>query len=406
MTDTPHPAETAQPPRGFAPAVRERHHARVAVEGPKGAGKSRLALQWARILAGDNPIAAIDTEHRRLAAYAPGPGEQVSENPNMPPWDFWHHGWAGPFDPVALVRKAEAAADAVGPSGVVLIDSLTPFWSGRGGIQDIVDSSPSGWKVGSPVHRDMLDSLSRLPCHLIVTIRSKTEYAIEEKDVGGRVVPTMRRIGGAPDQRLGIDFEFEVIVTVDPDHRFSVTASSCPDNLTLASAEPGYSGDVAQVYAQWIEGGIERIARRDVNAILGQFDLVDDPPERTKMKTDFVAAFGPPDDLLADDAAAAFEWVKERVDAWLAPPEIRPTITEPTGPAEQPTLPDAEAPTDEEVPFVGDGLEGRDKVDLLHIARTLGVEVDGRWGVSRIAAAIRENLPAEAAAEAEEPSVA
>jgi len=137
-----------------------------------------------------------------------------------------------------------------------------------------------------------------------------------------------------------------------------------------------------------------------VNKIFVQFDLVDDPPERTQIKLDFIAKFGAPDDILAEHAMAAQIWVTERVDAWLAPPEVRPTVAEPNVPAEQPTLPEAPA-EDETIPFVGDGLEGRDKADLLHIARTLNVEVDGRWGSARIAAAIREGLPAEASADDE-----
>jgi hypothetical protein len=127
------------------------------------------------------------------------------------------------------------------------------------------------------------------------------------------------------------------------------------------------------------------------------------------LKLAFVAAFGAPDDLLAEVAAAAFNWVKERVDAWLAPPEIRPTITEPPLAPEQQAFMEelveainSPLPEDEEIPVVGDGLEGRDKADLLHIARTLGVEVDGRWTAARVAAAIREGLPAEAAADDEE----
>lgn len=423
MTDIPHPAETAEPPRGFAPAVRERHHARVAVEGPKGSGKSRLAMQWAQYLAGDNPVAAIDTEHRRLAAFAPSPDEEVDDDPFRPPWDFWHHPWSGPFDPVVLVRRAEAAAEVVGPDGVVVIDSLTPFWSGRGGIQDIVDGSPSGWKVGAPVHRDMLESLSRLPCHLIVTMRSKTEYVIEETDIGGRLVHVARRIGGAPDQRLGIDFEFEVIVTLDPAHRLSVTASSCPPELTITSIEPGYSGEVAQAYAAWISDGIARISRHDVNLILDQFARVMDTADRAKLKNDFIAEFDLPDEILAADAPTAIAWVTDRVDAWLAPPEIRPTISEPTASPEQPPLPTIELHAYEEaggqtpgecricgnvaaaelheepVPDEGDGLAGQDKPALIAIAETMGVAIDRRWSAARLAEAIREAMSADITAD-------
>lgn len=391
--NVPHPAET-EPPRGFAPAVRERHHARIAVEGPKGAGKTRLAIQWASVIADDKPVAVIDTEHRRAAAYAPLPGEESNTDITMPPWEFWHHAWSTPFDPTVLVRRAEMAADAVGPDGVVVIDSLTPFWSGRGGVQDIVDASPSGWKVGAPVHRDMLDALARLPCHLIVTMRSKTEHVIEEKDMGGRLVHTSRRIGGAPDQRLGIDFEFEMIVTLDTDHRISVTASACPPEFTLASVEPTYSARIAQAYAAWIDEGVERIGRADLNAILAQFDLIDEKEERASLKRDFVARFGAPDDLLADAAAKALTWVSDRVRVWLSPPEVRPTIAEATAAqVEQPTLPEEDPVAD-----TGDGLAGKNKEDLVAIAKTMGVEIDGRWGAARIADTIRADM-AHAAAE-------
>lgn len=394
----PHPAEMPEPPRGFAPAVRERHHARIAVEGPKGAGKSRLALQWAKVFAGDNPVAAIDTEHRRLAAFAPAPLMNPSATLDAPPWDFWHHAWSGPFDPVVLVRRAEMAAETVGPNGVLIIDSLTPFWSGRGGVQDIVDASPSGWKVGAPVHREMLDALSRLPCHLIVTMRSKTEYVIEEKDMGGRLVHTTRRIGGAPDQRLGIDFEFEMIVTLDADHQISVTASACPPEFTLSGAAPSDSVNIAQAYATWIDGGIERISRAHLNLLLGQFDLIDEKEERAAMKSEFVTLFGAPDDLMAEEATAAIDWVTARVLAWNTPPDVRPTIAEtpPAAPPEQPPLP--ETPPEDPVEDTGDGLAGKDKSQLVAIAKTMGVEIDGRWGAARIAEALRLDM-AHAAAE-------
>jgi hypothetical protein len=386
--DTPHPADRREPPRGFNVAVRERHFGRVGIEGPKGAGKTRLAIQWARILAGDNPVAVIDTEDRRAAAYAPAPGEAASERHWSPPWEFWHHCWSGPFVPDVLVRRAEMAAEAVGPDGTVVVDSLSPFWSGRGGVQDIVDSSPSGWKVGGPVHRDMLDALGRLPCHLICTMRSKTEWVVEEKDVGGRTVHVVRMLGKEPDQRMGIHFEFEIMLTLDADHHMSATASSCPPEFTVVAAPPTATGAFAEAYATWIGGGIERIARSDVNVILAKFDEVDDRDHRATMKQDFANLFGAPEDILAERAPEAIEWVNARVMEWLAPP-APPSAEPPPVPivAEQPTLPNTE---EEVVVPAGDGLEDRDKADLVRIAQTMGVPIDGRWGAGRIAGAIRE----------------
>lgn len=390
MSDIPHPAETADLlPRGFAPAVRERHFARIAVEGPKGAGKTRLMLQWAKAIAGDNPVAVFDTEHRRAAGFAPAPGQSANDNLLEPPWDFWHQNWTGAYDPVVLVRKAEAAAEAVGEGGVICIDSLTPFWSGRGGVQDIVDASPSGWKVGAPVHRDMLDALSRLPCHLIVTMRSKTEWVIEEKDVGGRLMHAARRIGAAPDQRLGIDFEFEVILTVDADHRMTSTASSCPPEFTLVGCDPAQTGLVAQAYYMWITGGVERISRRQMNALFAEFDRVDESAERSRLKNEFLAEFGPPEDILAADARDAIEWVTKQVDAWLAPPPLEPPEAQPAPSEpdviEQPTLP-------ENADDTGDLLATKSKDELVNLCRGMGIHFDGRWGPARLVEEIRKTM--------------
>lgn len=48
-------------------------------------------------------------------------------------------------------------------------------------------------------------------------------------------------------------------------------------------------------------------------------------------------------------------------------------------------------PAGEVEPGEGDGLDGLDKDALLALAKEQGVEVDSRWGVKRIAAAVKEN---------------
>ena len=64
-------------------------------------------------------------------------------------------------------------------------------------------------------------------CHVIVTMRSKTEYVIEEIDRGGRKTQVPRKIGTAPIQRSGMEYEFTIVGDLDLDHTLIVSKSRC-----------------------------------------------------------------------------------------------------------------------------------------------------------------------------------
>ncbi len=103
---------------------------------------------------------------------------------------------------------------------VIVVDSLSHYWEGEGGTRDIVDAAAArargnsfaGWKEGTPAQNDMIMGLLTAPCHVVVTMRSKTEYVLEERN--GRQVP--RKVGMAPIQRAGL--EYELTVTADLDY--------------------------------------------------------------------------------------------------------------------------------------------------------------------------------------------
>jgi len=64
------------------------------------------------------------------------------------------------------------------------------------------------WRHVTPLHHKLVDTMLRLPMHLIVTLRTKVAYVIEE-DARGKHVP--RKVGMAPIQREGCEYEFDVI---------------------------------------------------------------------------------------------------------------------------------------------------------------------------------------------------
>ncbi|PKG31698.1 MAG: hypothetical protein CW742_12040 [Methanoregula sp.] len=139
---------------------------------------------------------------------------------------------------------------------VIIIDSLSHAWAGEGGLLDLKDNiaktSKSGnsftaWKDVTPLHRGLVDAMLQSPCHIIATMRSKTEYVIDTDD-RGRSFP--RKIGMAPVQREGMDYEFTLVFDIDAAH--IATASKDRTSLfTGKSFQP--SAETGRQLKEWLE---------------------------------------------------------------------------------------------------------------------------------------------------------
>ncbi len=237
----------------FTPAVRRKTRARVALCGPSGSGKTYTALGFAHVFA-PGSVALIDTEKESADGYEGLNG--------------WH--WVSfkpaTYEPDVLI-DALAAAAAAGIECVV-IDSLSHFWMGTGGMLEQVDNSAkrsrsgnsfAGWKEMRPAERRMIDAMTSYPGHLIVTMRTKTEWVIQDNERGKK---EPRRIGTKPEQREGIEYEFSVVADMDLDNVLTVTKTRVPPLKRAVVAEPG--PDFAQAILDWLNDGGE--AAPDVNA--------------------------------------------------------------------------------------------------------------------------------------------
>ena len=199
----------------FEPATKDQAKARVALAGPSGSGKSWTSLVIATAL-GDK-VAVIDTERGSASKYA---GDFRFDRLNM------HR-----YDPRDLAKALAAAAQA--GYDVVVVDSLSKFWSGQGGMLEQVDSAAKrgyggnsfgGWKEARPMESAMIEALLGYPGHVIVTMRTKTAYEIIE-DERGRKVPT--KLGLKPEQREGIEYEFDIVGDMDLQNALTVSKSRC-----------------------------------------------------------------------------------------------------------------------------------------------------------------------------------
>jgi hypothetical protein len=199
----------------FTPATKEAAKARIALAGPSGSGKTYTALVTARALAAGGKVAVIDTERESASLYA---DEFAFDTLNMHAYD--------PRDLVGALGAAGAAGYAV-----VVVDSLSHFWMGQGGMLEQVDhaakrsyggNSFGGWKEARPMERQMIDALLAYPGHVIVTMRTKSEWVVQEND-RGRKEP--KKIGTKPEQRDGIEYEFTIVADMDLEHTLVVSKS-------------------------------------------------------------------------------------------------------------------------------------------------------------------------------------
>lgn len=223
----------------FAPATRAAAKARIALAGPSGSGKTFTALALGTRL---GSVAVIDTERGSASKYAGVNG-----------WEFSTFAPQS-FAPLALVEALSAASGAGFP--VVVVDSLSHYWMGVDGMLEQVDrrakggNNFSGWKEAGPDERRMIDALVGYPGHVIVTLRVKTEYVIEQND-RGKSVP--RKVGLKPIQRDGIEYEFDVVGEMDHDNVLTVSKTRVPSLAHAVIPQPG--AELADTINDWLSDG-------------------------------------------------------------------------------------------------------------------------------------------------------
>lgn len=240
----------------FKRATKKQARLRLAIVGPAGSGKTFTALTIAAALSDD--VAAIDTERGSMSLYSNEFVFDVKELDSFEPSKYR-----------AGIKEAEADG-----FGAIIIDSLTHAWAGTGGLLEMKDNAASrqktkndytAWRDVTPEHNALVDSMLQSKIHVIATMRSKTEYVMETQN--GKTVP--RKVGMAPVQRDGMDFEFGLVFEMDIDNVMVVSKSRCRTEPLLAMGsvvkEPG--AEVAAAIKRWVSEGESEMTRDQENRI-------------------------------------------------------------------------------------------------------------------------------------------
>lgn len=253
----------------FQKAQRKQAKLRLALAGPSGSGKTYSALLIAQGLAPEGRIALIDTER--------GSGELYSDLT-----DYDAATLAPPFTPeryIQLIQEAEQSGYAV-----LIIDSLSHAWTGEGGVLDMHDkatlASRSGnsfmsWREVTPHHNALVDAIIGANLHVIATMRTKTAYDLVDDGKGGK---KPIKVGLAPVQRDGLEYEFTLVMDLSVD---SHIATAAKDRTSLFDGQHFIpSPETGATLRDWLDSGVDPVEASQalLNTLKAGVSAIDNVP--------------------------------------------------------------------------------------------------------------------------------
>ncbi len=241
-------------------AQRSQARLRMAIAGVSGSGKTMSALRLAKGIVQmlldtgqlqggfDGKICLIDSERKSAQLYA-----------HVVPFDTIE------LEPPYSVDRYQEALTEVERAGyaVCIIDQISHAWAGPGGQLEWIDTlkasaknAISPWSKVTPVQQEFYDRMLRSPMHLVLTMRSKAEWVIDDVVVeGGRTKKVPRKIGLSPVQREGIEYEFTTMLDIELESHMA-TASKDRTGL-FADRTMKIDEDVGRRVAEWLMTGVK-----------------------------------------------------------------------------------------------------------------------------------------------------
>ena len=229
----------------FRKAERKKAKLRLGITGTAGSGKTYGALLVAKGLGGKTVL--IDTEFRSGDLYA-------NE------FDYDVGSIEAPYE---IQKYIQAIHDAEKSCyDVIIIDSLSHAWAGEGGLLDFhgklteasySKNSYTAWNKVTPLHNKLIEAMLNSPCHIIATMRSKTDYIQTENEKGKKEIV---KVGLAPVQREGMDYEFTTVFDLGQNHMATVSK----DRTRLFDGKVfQLSEKTGEALKTWLDTGIDAV---------------------------------------------------------------------------------------------------------------------------------------------------
>ncbi|WNH13854.1 AAA family ATPase [Thalassobellus suaedae] len=204
-------------------AQKQRVKLRIGISSPSGFGKSYSALLMAFGMTNDwSKIAVIDTENGSANLYA-ALGEYNTLN------------LEAPYSPERYIEALKTCEKA--SMEVIIIDSITHEWNGKGGclqIHEQLGGRFQDWSRVSPRHQAFIDAILASTCHVITTVRKKIDYSMD-KDANGKT--KVVKVGLKDITREGLDFEMTTCFEIINDNHLVIASK---DRTNLFSGKPEF----------------------------------------------------------------------------------------------------------------------------------------------------------------------
>ena len=238
----------------YVKAEKKKSKLRLAIFGVAGSGKTMTSLRIAKGIGGK--VALIDTEKGSAAKYADRFDFDIAEL-ETPIIDNY----------IIAISTAQSCG-----YDVLIIDSLSHGW------QELLDevnriakakfkgNTFSAWSEGTPKQRKLINAILSFRGHLIATMRSKTEYALNNDN--GKMQPS--RVGLSPEQGKDIEYEFDMLMEISQENIARVLKDRTGKYQEAIIEKPGE--ELGKSLITWLNEGVETTqAEMQKNELIRQF---------------------------------------------------------------------------------------------------------------------------------------
>jgi hypothetical protein len=227
-------------------ASRKKAKIRLGLSAVSGGGKTYSSILIAKGLCGDlSKVAIIDTENNSADLYA-----HLGDYNVLP--------ISAPFAPEKYIEAIQTCEKA--GMEVIIIDSISHEWDGKGGCLEIVEAITQGsasknsytaWAKVTPRHNAFIDAMLHSSAHIITTVRRKQDYEMSKENGKTKV----EKAGLKEITREGWEYELTVNLQLDTAHQ--ATASKDRTGLFMGKPEFVPGEETGHKIAKWCDEGID-----------------------------------------------------------------------------------------------------------------------------------------------------
>lgn len=222
-------------------AQRHQVKLRLGLSGASGFGKSYSALLLAYGITNDwSKIAIIDTENNSASLYSHlGNYNVLTLNQPYSPERY-----------IEAINTCERAS-----MEVIIIDSITHEWSGKGGclqIHEDLGGTFQMWAKVTPRHQAFIDAILGSKSHIITTVRRKMDYSL---DITSNGKTKVIKHGTKEVTREGFEYELTVNFEFINDKHL-VSASKDRTGLFMGKPEFVINSSTGKRLLEWCNQGV------------------------------------------------------------------------------------------------------------------------------------------------------